>query len=385
MLLKHKHIFPCPHTMNLFFCTFARINLKKESLHKNIRISDIAKKAGVSIGTVDRVIHERGEVSAKTRDKILEIIEEFNYRPNILASSLASKKTIQLASLNPFAPNKEAYWSKPQEGIRKAISQLRQFGVALNQFFFRMDDSDTFTTEAEKILELTPDGVVMAPWAKREALLFTKELDQKGIPYVFIDSNLEEASPISFIIQNSFQSGFLAARLLDYGIKENSNILLIHVARELENAHHLLQREKGFNSYFESYGSRKHRIQRIEVTGDRNEISERLKELRLKESEVDAVFVTSSKVHLAVESFDHLKKNPKIIGYDLIKKNTELLQQGKIDFLLCQKPESQGYLATNLLFDYLVRKEKVQKENYTSIDIITRENLDYYVAIKDTV
>ncbi len=190
--------------------------------------------------------------------------------------------------------------------------------------------------------------------------------------------NLEEASPISFIIQNSFQSGYLAARLLDYGIKDHSTILLIHVAKELENAHHLLQREEGFNEYFKSVEYREHRIFRIEVTGIKNEIPEKLQELDLKEDEVDAVFVTSSKVHLAVESFGQLKKSPKIIGYDLIKRNTELLKQGKIDFLLCQKPESQGYTATNLLFDHLVRKEKVLKENYTSIDIITRENIDYY-------
>jgi LacI family transcriptional regulator len=50
----------------------------------------------------------------------------------------------------------------------------------------------------------------------------------------------------------------------------------------------------------------------------------------------------------------------------------------KIDFLLNQKPESQGYVATNLLFDLIVRKEKVKKENYTSIDIITKENIENY-------
>ena len=63
---------------------------------KNIRILDIAKKAGVSIGTVDRVLHQRGEVSEETREKILKIIREFDYRPNILASTLASKKIINL-------------------------------------------------------------------------------------------------------------------------------------------------------------------------------------------------------------------------------------------------------------------------------------------------
>lgn len=348
-----------------------------ERLNKNIRISDIAQKAGVSIGTVDRVLHERGEVSEKTRNKILQIIREVDYRPNILASSLASKKVIQFASLNPLAPDKEAYWSKPQEGILKAIDQLKHYGVTLDQFFFKMDDSQTFTTEAEKILDLSPDGVLLAPWTAREALLFTRELEKRKIPYVFIDSSLKEASPISFIIQNSFQSGYLAGKILDYGIPENSNVLLIHVAKELENAHHLLQREKGFLKYFESL-HKNHHIFRIEISGNKNEIQEKLEELNLKPVEIDAVFVTSSRVHLAVSFFDSLQKSPKIIGYDLIKKNTELLIKGKIDFLICQKPEAQGFVATTLLFDYLVRKEKIKKENYTSIDIVTRENVEYY-------
>jgi len=268
-------------------------------MKKEIRILDIAQKAGVSIGTVDRVLHARGEVSRITRERILKIISDFNYRPNILASSLASKKTTIFASLTPWAAGKDAFWSKPQEGIDKAIGQIRQYGVRLQQFYFKMEDPETFTNEAEKILELSPDGILLAPWAKREALKFTQELDQRSIPYVFIDSNLKEANPISFIVQDSVQSGYLAAKLIDYGIPPQSNVLLIHITKDLQNADHLL----------------------------------------------------------------------------------EMLHQNKSDFLLNQKPESQGYVATNLLFDQIVRKEKVKNANYTSIDIITKENIEYYASI----
>ena len=59
-------------------------------MRKSIRIKDIALRAGVSIGTVDRVLHKRGEVSEETQQKIQQIIDELDYRPNLLASSLAS-------------------------------------------------------------------------------------------------------------------------------------------------------------------------------------------------------------------------------------------------------------------------------------------------------
>ncbi len=346
-------------------------------LKKNIRILDIAEKAGVSVGTVDRVLHDRGEVSLGTRDKILKIIEEFDFRPNILASSLASKKVTTFATLIPRSSGGDEYWSKPVTGIEKASSQLKQFGVVMNRYFFKMEDPASFSVEAEKIVETLPDGVVLAPWFKREALDFTRILDQRKIPYVFIDSNLDEASPVSFILQDSWQSGFLAAKLLDYGIKEDSTILVIHVTKELENTIPLLQREKGFLHFFKSSKKSYHLIS-LKVTSGETEIFKKLDNLGIRLDSIGAVFVTNSRVHLVAGCFNGIRTNPRIIGYDLIKSNADLLCQGKIDFLLCQKPEYQGYMAVNLLFDHIVRKEKVKKENYTSIDIITKENIEYY-------
>jgi LacI family transcriptional regulator len=350
-------------------------------MKKNIRIMDIAEKAGVSIGTVDRVLHQRGEVSDETRDKILKIISDFDYHPNILASSLASKKVITFASLTPWAPDKDSFWSKPQEGIEKAITQLRHYGISLQQYYFKMDNPETFTNEAAKILELSPDGVLLAPWAKREALKFTQELDQRAIPYIFIDSNLKEANPISFIVQNSVQSGYLAAKLIDYGVAPKSNILIIHITRDLQNVNHLLQREKGFLDYFETVKNRSHHIVKIEVPPDEILIASKIKACISALKSIDAVFVTNSKVHLVAGFFDQFNDRPKIIGYDLISRNIDLMLHDKIDFLLNQKPEYQGYVATNLLFDQIVRKEKVKTTNYTSIDIITRENIEFYSAI----
>ena len=349
-------------------------------MKKNIRIVDIAKKAGVSIGTVDRVLHERSEVSTETKEKILKIIEEFDYRPNILARTLASKKVITFASLTPWFPDKDSYWAKPQEGIEKAMDQIKQFGVGIKQFYFKMEDPDTFSAEAKKILELSPDGVLLAPWARRESIKFTRMLADAGIPFVFIDSILKEADPIGFVVQNAFQSGYLAAKLLDYGLKEQSLVLLAHITKEFGNVSHLVQREKGFLIYFENRKERKQKIIKIEVSGKENELNEKLQGMGIELNSIDAVFITNSKVHQAVACFKDLARGPKIIGYDLIPRNIELLNLGKIDFLICQKPEKQGFVATTLLFDHIVRKEKVQRENYTPIDIITKENIEYYAS-----
>jgi LacI family transcriptional regulator len=346
-------------------------------MRKNSRIKDIALRAGVSIGTVDRVLHNRGEVSIETKNKIQQIIEELDYRPNLLASTLASKKNIVFATLMPKASSQDTYWSKPQLGVEKAMSQLKAYGVKIQQFYFDMDNSLSFAMQAENILLASPDAVMMAPWAKREAILFSRKLDEHKIPYIYIDAMLEGTNPIGFVAQSSFSSGYLAAKLIDWGIGDKSQVLLIHVARELDNASHLIQREQGFMNYFEMKQSN-HRIIKIEVSGGGDEIIQKLGEIGINPCEVGGVFVTNSKVHLAAACFKSLCVTPKIIGYDLVPQNIALLREGIIDFLICQKPELQGSHAIHLLFDYLVKKEKIRKDNFTSIDLITKENIDFY-------
>ena len=69
----------------------------------------------VSIGTVDRVLHKRGEVSESTKKRILKIISELDYKPNIFASNLASKKSAVFATLLPKPPSKEGIGISEEE------------------------------------------------------------------------------------------------------------------------------------------------------------------------------------------------------------------------------------------------------------------------------
>ena len=61
-------------------------------MNKNYRIKDIAELSGVSTGTVDRILHERGKVSEDARKKVEKILKEIDYQPNLIARSLALKK-----------------------------------------------------------------------------------------------------------------------------------------------------------------------------------------------------------------------------------------------------------------------------------------------------
>jgi LacI family transcriptional regulator len=75
----------------------------------------------------------------------------------------------------------------------------------------------------------------------------------------------------------------------------------------------------------------------------------------------------------------------KIIGHDLLKENILFLKKDIVQFLICQRPEEQGYNAINKLFRHVVQKRVTARENYTSIDIVTKENVDYYKEFKKDI
>ena len=69
---------------------------------QNYTIKDIARMAGVSAGTVDRVLHNRGDVSSKSKAKVQKVLDEIHYQPNVFAIGLAAKKKYTFICLIPY-------------------------------------------------------------------------------------------------------------------------------------------------------------------------------------------------------------------------------------------------------------------------------------------
>ena len=317
-----------------------------------------------------------------TKKKILDIISELDYKPNIFASNLASKRPSVFATLLPQPPSKEGYWNKPFIGVQKRIAELKQFGVQIQPFTFSQTDRTEFVREAEKIIELKPDGVVLAPFYKKESLEFIEKLKKHNIPFVFIDSEIKDAGQISYIGQDSYQSGLVSGKLLDLMLPEG-NILVIHFAKEMDNQNHLVEREKGFYDWYKKNSRTMHDLFTCEVPDTSDESwMEKVKD-NIEEKQIKGIFVTNSKVFFACRLIEKYNLyDLKVIGHDLVKWNVEFLQKDIVQFLICQRPEEQGYNAINKLFRYVVEKNNISEQNYTSIDIITKENIDYYKEFK---
>lgn len=284
------------------------------------------------------------------------------------------------ATLLPQPPSVDGYWNKPFVGVKRRIAELRQYGVQIQPYSFNQLDSKSFSKEADKVLELNPDGVVFAPFFKKESIQFIQKLNENKIPFVFIDSEIKDQGQLSYVGQDSYQSGLVSGKLLDLMLPEG-NIMIIHFAKEMDNQNHLVLREKGFYDWFKN--NSKYKLFTSEVPdaekGDwMKEASEKIQKENIK-----GIFVTNSKVFYVGELIERYKLSGiKVIGHDLVKENIEFLNKDIVQFLICQRPEEQGYNAINKLFRKVVQKRVIAIKNYTSIDIVTKENVDYYKEFK---
>ena len=352
--------------------------MKKTTEPALVGVKEIARRANVSIGTVDRVLNNRTGVADKTRDKILEIIKELDYQPNIMARRLASKKMLHFAILIPAASGETGYWEAPLNGIKQAASEIKDYGVSVEIYFFDQNDKATFSAKAKEILKQDIQGVLLAPMFEEESLKFIKKCKSKNIPFVFINSDIETEESLSYIGPDLYQSGYLAAHLINYLVMEGQHVLIVNISREMDLHHHLLRKEEGFRAYFNAHPKditiRKADIRQTDYKSVKNRLHK-----ALTEKKADVIFVTNSRVSTVARYLEEAgHHHVKLIGYDFLEENIAYLKKAFIDFLICQKPQEQGHKGVMALYNYLVHSVVIERRQYMPIDIITKENYMNY-------
>jgi LacI family transcriptional regulator len=136
---------------------------------KKYTIKNIAELEGVSKGTVDRVLHNRGKVSEKVLEKVNAILNEIDYKPHLLTRSLKNTKEYHTCVILPDY-NEDSFWLPCYEAIQKAIIEFTSFGVFTEPFFFKPTDVNSFIEINKKVLRILPNAVLIAP-------LFYKEIE----------------------------------------------------------------------------------------------------------------------------------------------------------------------------------------------------------------
>jgi len=215
---------------------------KSDKKKQNVTIKHIAEYAGVSFSTVAKALRNDPVVNKKTKDKIHDIAQKFNYYPNILAKGLRSKKTKTIGIiLNDL---QSPFYSE----IYKVIGDI------LNEQGYTMLLCDSnFDLELEKkniitMISQGVDGIIISTVNEKSDNI--KIILDNDLKAVFID-NIPEFPDTNYVYANHEEAASLAVQhLVENGHRE---ILLLNGPEVLSSSHHFLKgyREKLFESGIE--------------------------------------------------------------------------------------------------------------------------------------
>jgi len=342
-------------------------------------IKDIAKQANVSVGTVDRVLHKRGGVSEKTKDKIERIIKENNFKINVLGRSLALKKKYKVVVLIPSYTKNNSFWKSPSMGILKGSKEVETFGVNVQAYFFNQLDKVSYLNNALEIIDMEPDAVIIAPAFSNETEQIAEKLEANNIPYLFLNIDVEGFENLSFIGQDSYKGGFLAGKLMHLSNGDNALYLIPQIKSEFYNYHVSKSRIQGFCDYFKSKNVI---IENIFVNfnnlQDVNLIKMKIQEQLNANKDIKGIYVPSSRISTIVDSLDKSTlDNLCLIGFDTTPQNLECLKNDSVTFLISQKSFNQGYQAVKIISEYLLNNVIPQEKVFSPLEIITKENVEF--------
>ena len=342
-------------------------------------IKDIAKEANVSSGTVDRVLHNRGGVSKKTSERIKDILKKKNFKINQIASSLAMKKHLSLATLIPSYDDQNVFWKSPASGIQKASQEVNANGVEINNFSFDQFDPKNYIETFNKLIDTNPDAVVMAPIFIKETSIIIKLLNEKNIPFIFLNINQKGYNNLCYIGQKSFEGGSLAGQLLNLCTRADDELLIIQTRKNLDDYRSFSQRGKGFVNYYKKNNIIR-KIHQIQFDGLKDEAKVKIKiDSFLKSNKkIKGIVVPSSRASNIIELIHpDIKANIEVVGFDTTPKNISALRKGQITFLISQKSFNQGYKSIITMVNYLFHKVIPDPEIPTPLEIVTKENVEF--------
>lgn len=335
-------------------------------------IKEIATLAGVSRGTVDRVLNHRGAVNPATEAKILEIAQALDYKPNKAGIVLAAQKrklklgVVLLGLGNPF-------YDEVLRGIYEKAAELESYNCSVLIKQTENNLSEQLAAIDELIAEGI-DGLALSPYNDKAIREKINRLYEKQIPVVTINTDIENSKRMAYVGSNYYRSGQTAAGLMHLvtsgkvyvGIISGSPDILCHT-----------ERIAGFRSIISQYDNIY--ISATITNNDDDFESYELTARLLKEHpEINALYFTAGGVYGGCRAViaSGRQYDIKMITYDMVETTRKLLEQGLIAATICQQPLLQGSIPLSILFSNLTTGETPLSEHqYVDIDIRIRENL----------
>lgn len=346
---------------------------------KRLTIKEISQRIGISAATVDRVLNNRGNVKPETYRKVMDKLNEMNYRPNKSASFLSRKKEVSIAVVFPELP--DYFWWQVEKGVHIAYEELRDYGLRIELFKSEKYDMEKQKQVVQDIISSKEfDAIAISPNDSEEMADLIDQAMDSGMGICTFNNDSPLSKRLFYVGCDYRIAGRLAADLLCKMTGREAKLgLITSDASSVPSAttFQLQQKIMGFREVIAD--------QHVEMTHLlklKQEDYEQADVFRSLFEQVDAVYVTSAKLNVVAQHLERsgLAGQVALIGHDMTEEIYSYMRNDVVTATICQDPVNQGYLAVKTLFAYLAYGEKINvKENITKLELVTKENARYYI------
>ena len=371
--------------MKIFYNIRIRYACEYQFMAKQLTITEIARLAGVSAGTVDRILHNRGKVSDKALAAVEKVLSESGYRKNIHTSAVGLRKGFSIAVSIPNSDRGE-YWNAILNGIDHALNEFSDISIDCKTAFYNQFDIYSCRAAFESIPEMKPDAVIIGASFPEEATSLCLSLDRKNIPYILVNTHIPGVFPAASCYADQEACGRLAGKMLyliastppqpgkhaEYAILDSS---LSDTCTRQQTA----ARKAGIREFFSLAGIENCLREITMPAMDPAESERSILEFIHAHPLVRSIGVIGPRGYIAADilSRNNIKDVP-VLAFDLTEGNRKGLKAGMISAIIDLHPELQGYTAVKAAIRHLLYK--IPEKNISHlmpVDIIVAENLPY--------
>ncbi|MDO5142250.1 MAG: LacI family DNA-binding transcriptional regulator [Eubacteriales bacterium] len=345
-----------------------------------VTAQQIAELAGVSRGTVDRALHDRGRVAPEVAARIRRIAAELGYKPNLVGQALVrTKRGFKLGAIvqSIETPTMQIVCG----GVRRAAVELRASGVELLLREVRGLDTEQMLEYIEGLVEDGIQGLAISLNNAPELRRCIDELHEQGIPVVTLNSDAPGSRRLCFIGLDNYRAGRTAAGLMREILPQGGRVLPL--TGHLNNTAHN-NRLNGFSDALREGTAEDIVLLPFQPCFDRDDYAYEITQHALRaEPGLAGVYVSSNGQRGACQAIEEegLKGRVKVIAFDLNETNMALLHSDSLSFVIDQEAAEQGYRPPYILYEYLMHKKRPAQELlYTDIAIRTKYNSDLVLS-----
>ena len=338
-----------------------------------VTLAEIAALAGVSRGTVDRALNDRGRVDPKVAARVRRIAAERGYRPNRAGRMLArAKNPIRIGVIVQSVET--MFMHTVFEEIERASAHFTTTGAEVLVRPLEGIDAQQQLDVIDELLEAGVQGIALSPAEDERIRARIQELSGR-MPVVTFNSDLPDSGRLCYVGVDNFACGRMSAGLMDLLLAGHGEVLL--VAGQENNWSHQ-QRVDGFQTEAAANFPGLSLLP-PQTCGDDQQLAHDIVCRAVQEHpSLRGVYVSVNGQLGACDALRELGLQGKVhlICHDLIPANTEKVRRGLIDFLIDQDAALQGARPIELLMDYLLAGEKPETDRILAcIDIRNRYNV----------